>query len=372
MPFDQTLVPWIIAAVLLVALIVVAVVLRARARRAVAAAKAAADEQARAAREQHEALAAAHDDALARTAAEHARERDALGAERQAALTEAKQARDLVAAGLKWEATSRDDIADACRQLGVDAVLLTNVVFVPVATSASSRFVAQVDHVLLSETGVMVIENKGWNGIVFDGLTPSSVFPAFAGLFDESTMTPPFALQVVKDSPTVLTVRTHLGRDAPASQVRRQAQRLSDRVQAEVGARVWFDTCVFYSHRDATVFATERDATDGGAATAIVSHRSQLAGVVRELTSRPTKKLSQARVADLAALFASYGADVLRFGAYAQEARVTPAASAQEASVESTPEAPAVGTPVAEARPTSAPDGQAPSAPDALRPDQTA
>jgi hypothetical protein len=217
MPFDQSLVPWIIAAVLLVALVVVAVVLRARARRAVAAAKAAADEQARAAREQHEALAAAHDDALAQAAADHARERDALGAERQAALTEAKQARDLVAAGLKWEATSRDDIADACRQLGVDAVLLTNVVFVPVATSASSRFVAQVDHVLLGETGVMVIENKGWNGIVFDGLTPSSVFPAFAGLFDESTMTPPFALQVVKDSPTVLTVRTHLGRDAPAS-----------------------------------------------------------------------------------------------------------------------------------------------------------
>lgn len=362
MPFDQSLVPWMIAAVLLVALVVVAVVLRARARRAVAAAKAAADEQARAAREQHEALAAAHDDALAQAAADHARERDALGAERQAALTEAKQARDLVAAGLKWEATSRDDIADACRQLGVDAVLLTNVVFVPVATSASSRFVAQVDHVLLGETGVMVIENKGWNGIVFDGLTPSSVFPAFAGLFDESTMTPPFALQVVKDSPTVLTVRTHLGRDAPASQVRRQAQRLSDRVQAETGVRLWFDTCVFYSHRDTTVFATERDATDGGAGTAIVSHRSQLAGVVRELTSRPTKKLSRARVDDLARLFASYGADVLRFGAYAQEARVasTPeVAEAQEARVASAPQ-------VQEARVASAPE-----AADVQRPDPT-
>ena len=39
MPFDQSLVPWIIAAVLLVALIVVAVVLRARATRALAAAR---------------------------------------------------------------------------------------------------------------------------------------------------------------------------------------------------------------------------------------------------------------------------------------------------------------------------------------------
>jgi len=342
---DQTL-PWIIAAALLVVVIAVVVVLLVL-RRRLTQARRAADEQARQARAEQDARDAHHDTRMARTTAEHTREKEALATElgtenkrladqKQAALDEAEQTRAMLSTGLKYEATSRELIAAACRAAGADVVLLTNVVFVPAASSASGRFVAQVDHVLVGETGAMVVENKGWRGIVFDGRRPSSVFPAFGGLFDESTMSPPFALQVVDDSPTVLTVRSHLGTKSPASQVRRQANRLSDRVHESIDARLWFDTCVLYSHPKATVFAVDQDRSEGGAATQIVSTPTQLEAVVRELISRPTKKLSQARVEDVTALLASYGADVLRFGAFAEEAR-----AASAAPVASTASAPA-------------------------------
>ncbi|WP_423920936.1 nuclease-related domain-containing protein [Frigoribacterium sp. 2-23] len=317
MPLLET-VPWAVAALLLVAVLVMGLVLRHRLKQA----RAAAADQARLAHERQLALSSIHEDQMARARDDHDRELSELASARERALDEARQARDLLATGLKWEATSRDLIADAIRTVAADAVLLTNVVFVPTETTASGRFVVQVDHVLVCEAGVLVIENKGWRGIVFDGRTPSSVFPAFSGLFDETKLDPPFALQVKDDSPTVLTVRSHLGPTSPAAQVRRQARRLADRVYTEIGARFWVDTCVLYSHPQATVFAADRDVAEGGATTRIVAAPAQLASVVRELTGRPAKKFSRARVEEIVGLLGSYGADTLRFGAYVEEARV--------------------------------------------------
>ncbi len=101
---------------------------------------------------------------------------------------------------MRWEEASQRTILEVCKAAGINGALLTNVVFVPVAQGERDRdrsYAAQLDHVLVFESGhVLVIENKRWNGIVFDGRKPSAVHHAFRNLLDESSLTGSFAIQV--------------------------------------------------------------------------------------------------------------------------------------------------------------------------------
>ncbi|MGN6198509.1 nuclease-related domain-containing protein [Humibacter sp.] len=234
----------------------------------------------------------------------------------EAALEEAEQSRRMVATGLKWDEGSLNMILDACTDLKLDGCLVSNIVFVPTDAPRSRQFVAQVDHILITETGALVIENKGWRGVVFDGRHPSSVHAAFGSLFDESTLNAPFAIQMVRDAPGIITVRAHLEGESPCAQVRRQAQRVSDLVRLSTGASPWFETCVLYSHPDAVVYAKGKDSTVGGAATAVVAGAGPLRKALSEFSRRGTAALSRERNEEVIALFAGYGADVRRLGVY--------------------------------------------------------
>ncbi|WIB11792.1 hypothetical protein [Curtobacterium sp. MCPF17_052] len=190
------LVPWLVAGGLAVVVVVLAVLLRRHQTSARSELDAA--ERARAAElAQRE---AEHRDATARLEADRAAQVAAADAARRDALTEAEESRALARRGMKWEEASEQAVLRACRAAGVSGVLMTNVVFVPVGETEQGpwrKFVAQADHVLVSESGRgLVIENKRWGGIVFDGRRPSEVHPAFRNLVDESSLVPPFAVQV--------------------------------------------------------------------------------------------------------------------------------------------------------------------------------
>jgi len=301
--------PWAVAAVLLVVLIVLLVLLRRRARAAEEAAKtretAHRDALWRAERE--------HDEVVRAADAAHERELEEIEARRVDAEESARQSRELVAAGVKWEETSRQMLLDAVTELGLDGVLVTNVVFVPVDATRTRRFVAQVDHVLLLPTVALVVENKGWKGVVLDGVHPRDAGSSFATLFGDLTLEPPFAVQVKRDSLTSLELRTHDQGHAPRKQVRRQARRVAELVRTETHRKPWFDTAVLYSHPDADVHADPL-ADDDGASTVVIASQAQLRSHIEELVRRRRPGPDSPRIDELSALFAGLGADVRPFG----------------------------------------------------------
>lgn len=86
-------------------------------------------------------------------------------------------AREFFRKGMKWDLASRNAIVSICRSLSVSGFLATNVVFDPSTTSKTEHFAAQIDHVLVTDSFVLIIENKRWKGLVFADKHPSAVSP---------------------------------------------------------------------------------------------------------------------------------------------------------------------------------------------------
>ena len=323
------LVPWLVAGGLAVVVVVLVIVLRrtqSRSRSALADAEVRLDHRTGTLEREHRERTAAAE-------ADHARQlADADSAEQQAR-TEAEQARALARTGMRWEEASQRTILEACKAAGVDGALCTNVVFVPVAQGERTQdrsFAAQLDHVLVLESGhVLVIENKRWNGIVFDGRKPSAVHHAFRNLLDESSLTGSFAIQVrsrrVLDSADEVEhwwqVRVQAGGTAPTRQVRQQARRLQRFLVDEDGnGPQWVDSCVFYSG-DAAAYVNAEDRststtpTGRSATTAVVTNENELRGLVTDLARKhpvPNRSRTDAVVRRLA----GQGAHTITIGTY--------------------------------------------------------
>ena len=308
----NVIVPWTLTVVLVLVVGLLWIILRRRGQRSRAQLEAQANEH----QQELASMDSAHRSATATREAEHASRIRELDVRIEDALEEAEQSRRLAATGLKYDTVSRNMILDTCTSLQLNGALVSNIVFVPTDAPGSRQFVAQVDHILVLEAGALVIENKGWRGVVFDGRRPSSVHAALGVLFDEAMLNAPFAIQMVRDAPQVVTIRTHLDAESPCAQVRRQAQRVSDLVRSSTGIAQWFETCVLYSHPDAVVYAKGQDLAAGGASTTVVAGQDALRKAISTFSRRSTRELSQERIEALLALFAGYGADVQRFGAY--------------------------------------------------------
>lgn len=317
------LVPWLVAGGLAVVVVVLVVLLR----RHRTAARSELDAADRARRDELAQREAAHRDETARIEADRAAQVEAAESRRRDAVSEAEESRALLRRGMKWEEASEQAILRACRAAGVSGVLMTNVVFVPVGeTEQGSRrtFVAQADHVLVSESGRgLVIESKRWGGIVFDGRRPSEVHPAFRNLVDESSLVPPFAVQV--QSRTVLNadeeaenwwrVRVQAKSASPAQQVRQQARRLARFVDDRTGvSRTWFDTCVFYSSPTATAFVQAEDRS-GTVATSIVTNDHELQSALAAWAAKDSVP-NRARADAVVRVLAGQGAHAITVGNY--------------------------------------------------------
>lgn len=293
-----------VAALLALALVVLALVWwrRARAARARTAAERAASEQ------QLAEVTASHAAAVTRLQTEHDAAMQAAREERDLAVGESDRAREQMARVLGTDAVSRRLIAAACADVGMSGVLVTNVVFVPDDTRTT--FFAQLDHVLLTRHAAIVIENKYWQGLVFDGVRPSSVIPAFGAMLDEEALEAPFALQIAPVSSSAWDVRRHIGADSPAVQARRQAGRLAEHLRARVGEAPFFMTAVLYSHGDATVHATPLSRSAGGVPTRILNGSKGLTRMLSEVRQQSPVALTAEQLDQLSAHFESLGAYV--------------------------------------------------------------
>lgn len=270
------------------------------------------------------ALAAGHSAATARIRAEHARAIADEQEQRHRAEQAAEKTREQLRKGMRWEEASHQTLTDLCRELQVNGALVTNVVFVPVETTQERKFVAQVDHLLLLESGALIVEAKNWKGLVFDGLAPSRAHPSFAGLIDETNLAAPFAIQITndtivpKDGATRVwwKVRIDAGFSAPAKQARTQAARLAAFTKQQIGFAPWFGTCVYYPHPDAATHVVPYDRTDSDAVTAIVTTRDTLRAVIRDGAGKPPTAITPHRLEQLIDLFSTQGAHIDRFGSY--------------------------------------------------------
>ncbi|PPG04711.1 hypothetical protein C5C59_05825 [Rathayibacter sp. AY1F4] len=157
-------VPWAVAAALLLALLITVLV----GRRRRTAAGAAAEQAAKEASEEHQRTITerdrSHEAALKALTRARDAERDLSRTELETAQEEAEQTRDALARTWSSEAVSHTLVREACVSAGLSGVLATNVVFVPVDARTTRRFLAQIDHLLLTRHGALIIEAKYWQG----------------------------------------------------------------------------------------------------------------------------------------------------------------------------------------------------------------
>ncbi|QIS41929.1 NERD domain-containing protein [Clavibacter capsici] len=320
----QNALPWILVALLV---LVLALLVRDRRRRDASARHAldaaAADAERRRivdATERTRSLSIAEEHrvtTVAELTAMHAAELAAAEERTRIARVDEQAARELVSATWGHEASSHAHIVAAFAAARLPGILATNVVFSRTSDDGA-RFVQQIDHVVVTARTVLIIENKRWRGIVFDGVVPSSEHAAFAQLVDESSLGRTFAVQIARLSKSASSqeriVRSHVGRESPATQVRGQAVGLRELLEERLGLRVWCETAVLYSHDGASLFVRPEDRTDGGAVTRILAGRSGLDAYVREMALSAGTGAERDLVEPLAALFRAGGAHVEPLG----------------------------------------------------------
>ncbi|AND16527.1 nuclease-related domain-containing protein [Rathayibacter tritici] len=301
---NETL-PWAVTAVLTLTLVIT--ILLGRRRRAAAAvdARRAAEENERSSAQ----LQQGHRDHLDAVSRTHEAELEERRVELQTVREEAEQSRRALAKTWKGEAVSHRLIREACLAAGLSGLLATNVVFVPADARTTRRFLAQIDHLLLTRHGAIIIEAKYWQGVVFDGVRPGTVHPSYGVLMDEDALPDAFAVQIAPDTAAQWTVRTHLEHRVPALHVRTQAARLKDHLAEQGLPTPWFDTAVLYSHPDVTTYAPAWQGA-GSARTRIVTGAEELTDALADLARRPHTTIADNAWGELSTFLTGCGAHV--------------------------------------------------------------
>ena len=249
--------------------------------------------------------------------------------EREAARTEVLRRR--VAQGEKWEAASRASILRACGHLNLDAIVATNVMFLH-EEDGKEPFVTQLDHVVLTERGCLVIENKGWAGVVIESIQPHDVHPALGVLVatvrneEDPPLTPPFTIQFATTRPdekhdAPLSIRIHTAGSAPAKQVRNQAWRLSQMLKNQELEAPFFVPCVFYSNPGAEVHAAKQPMTKATTTHIIAGHAELRRTLDVLLNPRRATAVSRQAINEIAAKLHELGADIRATGHFRADQR---------------------------------------------------
>ena len=318
----STIAPWVIIALLILA--VAGLIMWMAKRTRIAGERREAD--ARQHEQETETLRAAHEHALAAareqhhsevTAAqdEHSRQLEGLRSSIKAHKKLQSKAIYAAAQGMKWELASRQQLVTACEKAGLDAVIATNLVFAP-NTATDTPFCAQIDHLVITDNVVLIVESKHWTGLIFDGIRPSDHLPALAAIIDDGTLEPPFAAQLSRSSNNFVEVRFDDGDHAPARQARQQALRLRELLRTSMTPPL-VDTCVFYSHPTAHVVTSGSFVERG--MTTVVATAGTVHDVIRAAHESRQNRLGADGVTKLTDAIRPLGADLVGVGRFEAE-----------------------------------------------------
>ncbi len=241
---------------------------------------------------------------------------------RKAAEDAAAELRRHLADGVKWDRVSRDDIVRAFSPTtsggkAASGFVATNVVFCPVDEGVDTGFSAQIDHVIVSSDGILIVENKHWSGVVFNSIHPRTVHSALGSLFtmtqdDEKVrdLTAPFSIHATTPNLiNAVTFTVHDGAKSPTKQVQRQALRLNALLKKNTRVGNWIDTMVYYSHRGATVHSETKDEK-----TIIVRSERELPAAISAWRNTPRPPLTDDEITRIADHFRDLGADLQGIG----------------------------------------------------------
>lgn len=265
-------------------------------------------------------LTAQHDTETKQRLDAHEEQVRILTAERDAAIADEEGSRMLAGRGLRWELASRELLVDACEAAGLDAIIATNIVFSPRDEGSIAPYCAQLDHLVITEKALVLVDSKNWKGLILDGKKPSTLAGALGVLFDEHALPTSFAIAVSRDGDERLTVRTHLDSESPASRVRHQARQFSRHLSAQHGSAPYLQTCVFYSHPDARVWTGGLDEVPHAEPTRIASVRTIQKALLDAQTGGPAGPSSH-QLTQLVATVRELGADLHGTGRFASEFR---------------------------------------------------
>lgn len=245
--------------------------------------------------------------------------------------------KDRARRSIETELVSREAILRASETLGLNDVLATRTFLLVQEGMSTNRHVIQLDHVLLTDAGALLIDHRTWDGVIFDGVRPSEAQPAFENLVDDAALRPPFALQITSGAsstpdsnapaggPTAgsLRVLTHLGQSAPRSRALARATHLAHFSEQALGESIAVDTCVFYSNASATVYTDAATITPSADRTAVVADEAQFLDLLARRERARRRPLDVEQIERLTELLHEQGAKIDAFGDYA---RLTPAA----------------------------------------------
>jgi hypothetical protein len=247
---------------------------------------------------------------------------DARLAEAVAARVDAEERAELfhkmATRNVDWDLRSRALILKACENLELQGVLATNVMFVPDKNASESPFVVQIDHVLMTESFAMVIENKGWAGVVFDGIKPSSEHDAFGMLVNEDDLDGAYSVQIIQSNGTKLDVRTHVRSASPRSQVRRHSSQLKKHLEPSNPRIPWLRTCVLYSNSRLRLYAAPNPPASDDNETSVSSSLAQLQSLLSGVDKYERRRGRRVMVKALGEQLSHIAGDMCGFGRYAE------------------------------------------------------
>lgn len=210
------------------------------------------------------------------------------------------------------ERTSRANILAVCIEFGMDAVVLSNVLFRPVDAFDERVYHAQVDHLLVTDKALLIVESKYWKYAVFDGVDFRSQSPVLRVLFGDlvEDYNPRQAVRIAPDRDGD---RIQLSISNPARQARRQAQRLSAYLTARGTPSPWINTCVYYCHPRGVI-----NHSDFNERTSIVSTSRTLGDTIMYSQTGRKAANNRVNVDAIVEALAPLSTDVTGTGAYSQ------------------------------------------------------
>lgn len=230
------------------------------------------------------------------------------------------------------ESTSRAHVLSACREARINAVVMSNVLFRPPEADDGKVFHAQVDHLVVTERGLLIVESKYWKYAVFDGVDFRAHSDALHILFGDlvGDLTRQQAVHLYREDGQV-----RLRISSPAGQVRLQAQRLSAFLMTRGITPPWINTCVYYCHPESRVHHAEFNNR-----TAVVSSYPALGRTIMATQSAETARVD---VEAIVRVLAPLSTDTTGTGIFSQKWTSILDAHSEDASGSSTFHSPSVG-----------------------------